>query len=567
MEFHLNDFAHLVDGDDWTLALQEALHHCKLHPGSTLHLDGGTKHFRKKYTAEHEYLINTNDFAPGHKYIVFHIIGFDGLTIDGDGADLFFHGTINPFVIDHSNDVTLRNFNVDYEHPFYLQGKIVDADEHHCEVEYDTSVYEITLGTDSITFGWKADDWTYKVERMLTTEFDAETGTPYPYHPDYFVCFPEHPEDDSLSGMNRYMKASLPAPGRLLLKGEIGFKPKEGNILVSTWNWRYNPGVFATDSRNFVLRDVNLYHTAAMGFIGQLCHNITMERFNTVVRPGSGRCMSVCADSTHFVCCSGTIRFESCRFLNMMDDAGNIHGLYMPYVRTIDDHTLLVKFKHPGQAGLNPFSPGDKVEIVDTRIMQPVTELTVKSSELFNVNLVRLELEEKVPPMREEYVVDNITKMPEVYINNCETGDNRPIGFRLRSRKHTEVTNSLFHNMAFGLLVSGDTYWGNESGPSKDVVIRHNRFVNAAYAMGSAICISTNPDVGGHPYHSNILIEDNYFEQQDKRFLDACSATNLVFRNNTYHLNPNLPAKGRTGEDGVLVQDCPNAQIEPAKEV
>ncbi|MBP1583945.1 MAG: hypothetical protein J6866_08315, partial [Victivallales bacterium] len=116
MDFHLRDFARLVEGDDWTLALREALHQCRLHPGCTLHLDGGVKHFRKKYAAEHEYFISNNDM--GHKYIVFPVIGFDGLTIDGDGADLRFHGTVNPFVIDQSNDVTLRNFSVDYDHPF-----------------------------------------------------------------------------------------------------------------------------------------------------------------------------------------------------------------------------------------------------------------------------------------------------------------------------------------------------------------------------------------------------------------------------------------------------------------
>ena len=569
MEIHLRDFAHLVEGDDWTLALREALHQCKLHPGSALHLDGGRKHFRKKYAAEHEYYINTNDIEAGHKFIVFPIIGFDGLTIDGDGAELLFHGTINPFVIDHSNNITLRNFTVDYEHPFYLQGKIVDADEHHCEIEYDTSVYEITPGEDCITFGWTADDWTFEVERMLTLEFEADKGVPISTQAEYFLCFPTAPKDDSLSGMNRYVKASIPAPGRLLLKGEIGFRHTVGNILVSTWNWRYNPAVFATDSRDILIQDVTLYHTSAMGFIGQVCHNITMERFNMVARPGSGRCMSVCADATHFVSCSGILRYESCRFLNMMDDAGNIHGLYTPYVRNIDDHTLLLRFKHLLQAGLNnQFTPGDKVEIVDTSTMQPVAELTVKSSELFTNNAIRLELEEKLPPMHDNYVVDNITKMPEVYINNCETGDNRPIGFRLRSRKHTEVTNCLFHTMSYALLVSGDTYWGNESGPSKDVVIRNNRFVNAAYASGCAICISTNPNlVGNIPYHSNILIEDNYFELQDKRFLEAESAENLVMRNNTYHLNPELPAHGRTGEDGIIVKNCPNSQIEPPREV
>ena len=565
MEFHLNDFAYLVDGDDWTLAVQEALHQCRLHPGSTLHLDGGRKHFRKKYAAEHEYYVSNNDC--GHKYIVFPIIGFDGLTIDGDGADLLFHGTINPFVIDKSKDITLRNFSVDYEHPFYFQGKIVDADEHHCEIEYDTSVYEMTPGPECLTFGWKEDDWTYRVEMMLTTEFEAETRVPSAYQPVYFVCFLDCPEKDFLSGLNRYLKASLPAPGRLLLKGEFGFKHKVGNFFVCTWNWRYNPGIFTNLSQNILFQDLTLYHTAAMGIHGQLCTDITLERCKAVVRPGSGRCLTICADATHFLNCSGKIRYESCTFLNMLDDGGNIHGTYTRYVRTIDDHTILLDFGHHQQRGLNLYSPGDKVNIVDNRTMQPVAEMTVKSSELFTNNAVRLEFEENLPAMKAGYVVENFTKMPELYINNCETGDNRPRGFLLSTRKHTEVTNCLFHNMVYALHLTGDTNTWFESGPSKDVVIRHNRFVNAAFAEGPAICIETSPHEGSIPYHSNILIEDNYFEQQDKRFLYAYAAENIVMRNNTYHLNPALPAHGRIGEDGILLKECFNTQIEPPKEV
>ena len=565
MEVHLRDYAHLVEGDDWTLAVREALHQCKLQPGSTLHLDGGRKHFRKKYAAEREYYITNND--GGHKFIVFPVIGFEGLTIDGDGADLIFHGTINPFVIDQSHDIVLRNFSVDYEHPFYFQGRIVSADEHHCEMEYDTSVYEMTPGENCLTFGWAADDWSYRVETMLTTEFDAKTGAPSAYLPEYFVCFLNPPEKIPEGDWNRYVTASLPAPGRLLLKGEFHFSHTVGNVFVCTWNWRYNPGFFLNQSQEILFEDVTLYHTAAMGIVGQLCENVTMVRVNAVMRKGSGRYLTVCADATHFLNCTGRIRYESCTFLNMLDDGGNIHGTYTKYARDIDDHTILLEYGHPQQCGVNLYSPGDKVNIVDNLTMQAVREMTVRSAELFTNNALRLEFEETLPQMRKGYVVENFTKMPELYINNCETGDNRPRGFLISTRKHVEVTNSVFHNMVFALHLTGDTNNWFESGPCNDVVVRNNRFVNAAYSWGAVIEIDSNVRVGHAPYHSNILIEDNYFELQDKRFLKADHAENLVMRNNTYHQNPELPAHGRTGEDGILLEDCPNAKIDPPREI
>ena len=50
--FYLKDYEQYYEGEDVTLALQEALRECKRHPGSTLKLGGGEIHFYGKYAFE-----------------------------------------------------------------------------------------------------------------------------------------------------------------------------------------------------------------------------------------------------------------------------------------------------------------------------------------------------------------------------------------------------------------------------------------------------------------------------------------------------------------------------------
>ena len=115
MEIFLKDYAHLNENGDWTLALLTALKDAKKEKNSVLHLGGGVLDFYKKHTMQKFYYISNNTY--GVKNIVFPLIGFDGLTVDGGGAELLFHGTVLPFVIDSSKNITLKNFSVDYPHP------------------------------------------------------------------------------------------------------------------------------------------------------------------------------------------------------------------------------------------------------------------------------------------------------------------------------------------------------------------------------------------------------------------------------------------------------------------
>lgn len=367
--------------------------------------------------------------------------------------------------------------------------------------------------------------------------------------------------------MYRYVKPVQLEEGKIRLEGKIGHRHTPGNMWVGTFAGRENPGIFGNQSKNLTLEKVTLYHTPSMGVICQLCENVTMVELKTVPRPDSGRFLSVNADATHFVHCTGAIRYEGCTFTNMLDDAGNVHGNYTKIDKKLSSTSLLAEFGHFQQRGVNPYSPGDRIHIVDNHTLLPICTLTVKSARLLSSRWVRLETEEPLPEIRKGYTVENFTKMPELYIHNCVCGYNRPRGFLPGTWKKTVITHNTFFNMMHAVAFTGDCNDWFESGPVSDVLIRHNQFRNASYTGGAVIDISPRVKEGTAPFHKNIRIEDNVFELHEKRFLSAHHVENLTMEGNTFIENPSLPRHPPIGDSGVYLENCPHAEIQlPAEE-
>lgn len=563
MTIYLNDYKQFFIGDDATLALQEALLACARHPGSTLKLGGGTLHFYKKFAFEKEYYISNNDYSK--KSIIFPLLNMKDITIDGEGAELLFHGTVLPFVIDQSENITIKNLFVDYPHPFFFQAEISEADENSFTLRYDTEEFSAEARGDEIVFFSQKDGWEMPISRLLACECEAATKAPSAYISPYIAYLKDKSDGSFLSSMYRYLKPQQLAPGKIRLTGKLSQKHTVGNMWVCTFSGRENPGIFGNRSKNIVIENVTLYHTASMGVICQLCENVTMEKLFTVIRPGSNRYLSVNADSTHFVNCSGAIRYEGCVFTNMLDDAGNTHGNYTRFVQAINSHTLLATFGHFQQKGINLYDAGDKIHIVDNTTMQTVATLTVKDSFLLSGDYIRLEFEEELPELKDGYTIENFTKMPELYINNCICGHNRPRGFLPGTWRKTVITNNTFFNMMCGLHFTGDSNDWFESGPVNDVLIKGNHFKNSAYTGGPAIVISPHITGQAEPFHKNIIIEENTFELHEERFLSANYADNVVMCNNVFLQNPDFPTHAKVGENGVTIQNCGKTEIELPK--
>ena len=51
------------------------------------------------------------------------------------GAKLVFHGRILPFVLKGCRNVTLKNFSIDYERPFFTQGTVTESGDESLTLE------------------------------------------------------------------------------------------------------------------------------------------------------------------------------------------------------------------------------------------------------------------------------------------------------------------------------------------------------------------------------------------------------------------------------------------------
>ena len=226
-------------------------------------------------------------------------------------------------------------------------------------------------------------------DKVLSLEFNPDTKRPDPYAPTYFVSLSKDKNTGFMSALYRYLSVSKIGDNIIRLEGDINYKHKIGNRWVCIHNDRTLPGMFVTESRNVCIENINMFHARSMGIICQLAENITLD--NVKMIPSEGRILSVTADATHFVNCSGTVNIRNCVFESMMDDACNVHGIYMPVDKKINDTKVLLRFGHHQQYGINIFKKGDVIQFVDNETMAIYGNLTVKSSTLVSGKYLMLE--------------------------------------------------------------------------------------------------------------------------------------------------------------------------------
>ena len=555
MNLYLKDFIIPTENNDSTLSVLSAVSAIK--DGDTLYLGGGTLHFYPEFAESAEYFVPNNDWS--RKPIAFIIKNKENITIDGEGAKLIFHGRMSPFVLDSSENITLKNFSIDYAEPMYFEGKIVDAGENFVEMEYNDEIFHVDAEENSLRF--YGDGWENKgIAKLLVNEFDPEIKGPAIGTPTYFANVTGVEDKTFMAFLHRYLKPSKPSKNRLRLEGEIKYTHKVGRYWLCTHNDRKYPGIYVTECKDVLIKDVLLTHTLSMGVICSLSENITLDTVSAL--PGEGRLLSVDADATHFVNCTGLIHITGCRFESMMDDAVNIHGIYAPVSKKLSDTSVLLKFGHFQQAGINVFKKGDKIRLCDNESLAPYAYYTVKASRTLSETYLILETEEVLSAdIKEGHVFENYSRMPKIHIENTKSGFNRPRGFLISNCQGTIIENCTFYNMSNAIDMSGDANSWYESGPCDNVVIRNNDFSNAAYCGGPVI--TSDPQIKNHsiPYHKNILVEENIFSENDKRYMRLSDCENVTFKNNKFVKTPDVPFPS-FNEEGILLANSKNIVTE-----
>ena len=217
----------------------------------------------------------------------------NGIEIDGQGATFIFHGLIQPFEFRNCSNVILKNISIDWDRPLFSNGTVLSIENDTAVIEFD-AVYPLE-GNEPVCSIMAYDRDLKRFGRASASAQEAYLERVSDY---IYKC--------TAPGINR-------------------FRPGIGMNVRHVHNYR--PGIYIADCSNVAIEDVTIYAAIGMGVIGFHSDNISFERFR--VCASGQRFMSTNTDATHFISCTGLVRFKDCYFEGMGDDAVNLHGFYL----------------------------------------------------------------------------------------------------------------------------------------------------------------------------------------------------------------------------------------------
>lgn len=433
------------------------------------------------------------------------------VTIDFGGAALCFHGRIVPFVLDNCEDITLKNFSIDYDRPFYSQADILSFNGEEMEIRmcdgFDYAVkdgYLIAKGC-----GWEKnlnrnDCLLWPFEREGYAKYDIMLAL---FGPEVFPNENPPLEIHQLSVQEK--------EDHLIIRGYFPpnwHKIGQKTTLLITHEIRDKHAITAVGCRNVTVENCTLVHCAGMGFVGMHCENITLDRFNAYRNyHGNGRMVACNADAVHCFNCKGRIVVRNCEMEALLDDTVNIHSNYYT-VDSVNGQTLGMVMNGPDKKlALRCFNEGDTVTVYRGRTQEPVAELVV--------NAIRFDKETEMryysvtgdtAQIAAGDTMENRSAQPEILLENNTFGIFRGT-MRLQSRNKTVIRNCRFYNPGTSMLFTGDTTYWYESGPVQDLTVEDCAFVNQAgpyfSVFGEVEFTKEFPF-----YHKNITVKNCSFD-------------------------------------------------------
>ena len=138
------------------------------------------------------------------------------------------------------------------------------------------------------------------------------------------------------------------------------------------------------------------------------------------------------------------------------------------------------------------------------------------------------------------FVIENISASPDVYIAGCTVKLIPTRGFLVSTRGHVLVENNEFYGLCrAAVFVANDAAWWYETGPVEDITIRNNRIYNQDADPIFRFQPENKQYREGEFVHKNILIENNEaIGEAPVAWLWAKSTDNIVLRGNKANFSP-----------------------------
>lgn len=507
----------------------------------TIRLAPGVYSFdRSEATKRLYHVSNTtseNENPDPTKEIAVLLDGLKNVTIDGCGSTWLMTGEMTSLVLDHCENITIKNLSIDYSHPTQTEMEVIEDGKDYLITEvHPTSSYKIKNGK----LQWQGDGWSFSggIAQWYDPEKDLTWRT--------------------WSPMTGLKKAVELRPNRLYLEYE-GEKPtvKTGTIIQMRDGIRDEVCGFINRCKNIQLEYVNFQYLGNFSLVCQYTENITINQAKFMPKPGSGRTNAGFADFLHVSGCKGKITVTNSQFAGAHDDPINVHGTHLKVTEYIDGKTLRIRFMHPQTYGFEAFSPKDEIELVNAETLLPILQARITKAELVNSREMVVQLDRTISPEIKQLpnvVIENVTWTPEVLIQGNTFSRIPTRGILISTRRPAIIENNTFYGTQMSaILVADDAMSWYESGPVHDLTIRRNRFLQC---QGPVILIA--PEYHRHEgsVHKNIRIEENIFESDQAGVLaiQARGTDGLTIRNNFFQM--------ARKENVCDLKECENIQME-----
>ena len=470
------------------------------------------------------YESNTTDNNP--KRLAILIDGKDGLTIDGNGSDFVFHDRMQPFTVDNSRNVVIKNLSIDWDIPLTAQASVLAVTDDYIYLKINAYESPYCIENGKLVFvgeGWKS-RWN------STMEFESET---------HRVAYKTGDAGCMGAGWQNY-KATELSQGVVRLNFAFTRKPSVGNLLVLRHSARDHAGVFIIDSKNVCIENLDMYHCAGLGILSQYAEQLTFRNVRCIPNEQKGRILAGHDDGFHYSNCRGDVVVENCVFHALMDDPINVHGTSVRVIERVDNFTLRCKFMHHQTVGLHWARPGETVGFIDNKSMLTIATGVVSDFRKIDDELFDITFQQAIPDrITDGNALENLTWTCNVLIKDSHFKSCRARGILISTPGKAVIENNIFESSGTAILIAGDANQWYETGAVKDVLISKNIFKPPCMTSMYQFCegvISIFPEIPQpdpkKPFHQNIRIVDNEFHLFDYPVLYALSVENLVFSNN-----------------------------------
>lgn len=505
----------------------------------------------------------SNHDQENSKRVAIHLENWKNLTVEGNGAAFCYYGRLIPLVLTGSENCTFRNFTIDNEHPQIAQVEVV-KNEGDGGITFRVAPWVNYRISESGSFETYGEGWVAVQTAGIAFEKDTR-----------HIVYQTSDIGIDTRGVQEVGERTLHAPdwrdARL---------PEGTVVAMRTW-FRPTPGIFLAENTNTTFENVQVHYAEGMGLLAQRCTDISLRKFGVCLKgKDDARYFTTQADATHFSQCKGKIVSCDGLYEGMMDDAINVHGVYLRVRERIDDRTLRCRFEHGQAWGFAWGDVGDTVQFVRSATMDELDGTNVIAAispeDALGTKEFVITFEKPVPQevnAEQGYGIENLTWTPEVLFRGNTVRNNRARGALFSSPRRTVCENNVFdHTSGTAILLCGDCNGWYESGAVRDLLIRGNKFINALtnYFQFTNAVISIYPEIPnlagqakyfhGGKAGKGIIIEKNLFETFDAPLLYAKSVDGLVFRRNKVRRNTDYKPF-HWNQKPVLLERVVNAEV------